>query len=422
MADFNTEKGCIDWLRANGFDVDTPVEVSSAEEVIKLRNELPALKKKMGLDMDGLVIKPNKINYQDWLNNDRPKTQVAFKPELEVAITKLISVEWSASGKNRTPVAIVEDCDLNGTTVSRANLCNTDLIKKLGIKVCSLVEIHKAGEIIPQITKVISTPDYAFDVPVPTVCEFCGEPLTDNGTSLTCNNSNCPETLKHRIDKWIDKQGIMYLARKTLDKIPGVNKIEDLYGLTMDSVKGVEGFGDGFQRVLKEIDKTREVTLAKFVAGFDLEGIGERVIQPVIDYYNCETLEDLFKLTVTHLVKVDGIADITAKAIVANLKEFKNQMVSLNKIVKIKGEKKMEVKNGNLNGMSFCFTGKLSMKRAEAQALVTENGGINKDGVTAGLTYLVTDTPDSGSSKNVKAQKLGTQVIDEAAFMRLING
>jgi DNA ligase (NAD+) len=156
MSDLNTELGCIDWLRENGFGIDAPFEIHSVDEIVYLRNKLPQFKEDSGLDMDGIVIKPNTIDRADWSSNVRPKTQVAFKPELDIATTRVLKVVWQVSGRNRCPVAELEPVELNGTTVTHATLCNPDYIKKLGVKIGSLVEVSKRGEIIPHIEKVIA--------------------------------------------------------------------------------------------------------------------------------------------------------------------------------------------------------------------------------------------------------------------------
>lgn len=256
---------------------------------------------------------------------------------------------------------------------------------------------------------------------IPKNCPSCGAELIQNGPFLECPNKNCSEVKLHRIMKWVNTMDIMFISRQTIEKLMEenlLNKIEDLYSLTVDKVSGIKGFGQGFQRIVDAISKTKSVPIEKFLAGFDMDGLGERIWQPIINKLNISSFEDLFSLTIDKLTQVPGIAEIRAEAILNNLAELGEEMISLSKIVKVDFAK--TTINGKLNGLSFCFTGKLeSLTREEAENLVRTNGGEVKS-VTKDLTYLVTNTPNSGTSKNQKAQKLGVKIITEKEFEVLI--
>lgn len=258
---------------------------------------------------------------------------------------------------------------------------------------------------------------------IPTNCPTCNSDLIRNGPFLECSNKNCPEVKVHQIMKWIQKQNIMHLARKTLDKLIEyklVNCIADLYTLKLEQVQHIDGIGQGFQRIIDEIDKSRNPTLAKYLSGFDMDGLGERVWQFVIDKLGLSTLENVFSLEYDELLSVDGIGPERAMAILNNLAELGSELIVTSRVVGISTVVKTRIIDGSLANLSFCFTGALkTMKRTEAEKLVTDNGG-SISSVSKNLNYLVTNDKDSGSSKNEKAAKLGIKLINEEEFLAMI--
>jgi DNA ligase (NAD+) len=258
---------------------------------------------------------------------------------------------------------------------------------------------------------------------IPTNCPVCGSKLVRNGPFLECSNSDCGEVKIHQIMKWIGKMDIMHLARKTVDKLMEaglVSNIADLYKIKLEQVQNIDGLGMGFQRVIDEINRSRNPPLAKFLAGFDMDGIGERIWQPIIDELNLVTLNDVFGIKFGQLLTVPGISEIRATAILENLAEMGDELIATAQITGISSPVKTAPVTGNLTGKSFCFTGALNtMKRADAEKMVLAKGGTISS-VKKGLTYLVTNDSTSGSAKNQKAQQLGIALINEIEFLELV--
>jgi DNA ligase (NAD+) len=418
---FQHEKDKSDWLSEMGFKVPDTWVFIDPEEIITLREKITKEKANLAFDIDGLVIK-NKVIDLDDMKRDRPLKQIAFKFDLDRAVTTLLAVEWYTSGKVRTPVAIMSPVQLNGTTVKQASLANPNLIKELSIRIGDTVEVVKRGEIIPKIERVIFTPADAKEVKFPKICACCGAKLVNEGTILYCPNKDCDETRLHRIEKWVEKNEIMNLSYTTIKKLwdAGIVKsIQDLYSLNVDKVRHLDGFGEGFERVVKEIDKKRVIPLARFVAAFDLDGYGERLISPLFDALRVQNLEDVFALTRADINKVPGWTGIRAIEFPNLIHDVKDEMKNLSGVVKI--EVPAKTAGGKLNGKSFCFTGALeTIKRKEAEKLVIDKGGAIASGVSKTLTYLVTNDTSSGSSKNKKAADLGIEIITEKEFLELI--
>ena len=158
------------------------------------------------------------------------------------------------------------------------------------------------------------------------------------------------------------------------------------------------------------------MTLPVFIAGFDIEGLGETMIQKLVDS-GFNTLQKLLDSTQEEISSVYGFADITARIFVEGLAENREEMLALtgNSIIDLE-----KPSDGALSGKSFCFTGELrTLKRADAEAMVKKLGGTCKSSVTKDLSYLVTNDTSSGSSKNVKAAKLGVPIINEEEFLAM---
>jgi DNA ligase (NAD+) len=173
----------------------------------------------------------------------------------------------------------------------------------------------------------------------------------------------------------------------------------------------------GAKKVIKSLKTRNTISLAAFIAGFDIEGIGETLMERLTEA-GFSTLDKLLAASVEEISAVNGFGDITAATLVQGLADNKTEMQKL--VEKGFITLKTPVEGGSLSGLSFCFTGELSMKRSQAEQLVKERGGTTKSSVVKGLSYLVTNDTASGSSKNKKAAQLGIPVIDEAAFMKLL--
>lgn len=428
---FDDEEGKLLFLKKNNFNT-VPLKIAkSAHEVIAYREQVMENRKNLDYDIDGLVIKEREVNHED-ASRDRPDRQIAFKFSLEEAVSVLRSVEWGENGATYTPVAVFDPVELNGTTVKRASLVNTNLIKSLDLKIGSHVVVVKRGEIIPKIISVVqSSQDEVFsEIEIPCKCSTCGTPLVDEGTRLYCPNRSCNKKVLHQLLKWVAVVDIRDLGETlvtSLFKTGKVKSIGDFYALTVQDLtpyfldnesleSGKKSLGA--EKVFNSIQSHKKIPLAKFISGFDIEGIGETVVETLMQS-GYTTLDKMLSASEPQIASVYRFAEILAHTFVSGLQENRSEMeqlVSSGTIELVQGEKR-----GTLSGLSFCFTGEMkTMKRADAQNLVKENGGSVKSSVVKGLSYLVTNDTTSGSSKNRKAAELGVPVINEDEFLKLV--
>ncbi len=408
------------WLAKMGFETPPQEIFDKPEDVIAYRARIMDRRPSLPFDIDGLVVKGRGIDEED-MARARPEKQIAFKFGLEEAVSTLREIEWSETGANYTPIGVVDPVRLAGTTVQRANLVNTNIIRGMGLRIGSRVILTKRGEIIPKIEALVENPPGTTEITVPSRCS-CGASLVDEGTRLYCPNPSCPKKSLHRLEKWLSVLDVRDFGSVILGNLHAsgrVKTIADLYSLSVEELAEYERMGEKLARkILRNLASKNEVSLARFIAGFDIEGIGELIVEKAVSA-GFDRLEKLRAAKVEDLASVDGLAEITARTIVDGLAELGPQMDELLATGAVRvAEPKA---SGPLSGLSFCFTGELSsMKRAEAQALVRSLGGSVKESVTKGLSYLVTNDPHSGSAKNQKAAAYGTKLIDEAQFLKLI--
>lgn len=420
---FTTEIEKLQWLQDCGFEVVPYTLCKGVASVIEYRTRVMETRSQLNYDIDGLVIKSHIIDTVD-LARSRPEKQIAFKFSLEEAVSTILAVEWSESGTTYTPVAIVEPVQLAGTQVQRASLANPNMIENLNLKIGSKVVLTKRGEIIPKIESLVKNPEHASEIEYPSICSSCQSALLNEGTRLKCPNPKCPKIAHHRIEKWISVLDIRdfgeNLIRRLFDS-GRIKNIPDIYTLTIEELAGLERMGEkSATKVYRALHSHVSISLQKFIAGFDIEGIGETMVDKLVEA-GFDTLEKLYTASEQDFAGVYQFGFILAKTLKDGLEILHPEMDSLlaMNIVSIKEQSK----NGVLIGKSFCFTGELqTMKRNEAENLVVSLGGTVKSSVVKGLSYLVTNTPESGSSKNKKAVSLSIPIINEQEFFSLTEG
>jgi len=427
---FTDETHKVEWLGKRGFETAVTKIFNDAEEVIAYREKVAKTRDKLPFDIDGLVVKDTVTDMAD-LRRARPEKQIAFKFELETAFSVLRQVEWSESGATYTPIGVVDPVRIAGTTVQRANLNNPGMIRALGLKIGSAVSVVKRGEIIPKIEGL--APEGAMpetgaagerEIEFPNRCTVCGADLIDAGTRLYCPNAGCPKRLLHRLEKWVDVLDIRELGEKLLRQLfdkERVRHIADLYTLDAQELAAYERMGElSAAKVIRHIQMPRELTLAAFTAGFDLEGVAETTMEKVAAA-GFNTLEKLRGASVEDLAAVYGLGEITAGVIVDGLKETAAAMDAVLQTGVISIAPPPPEDSQPLRGLSFCFTGELSsLKRGEAEERIKALGASAKTSVVKDLSYLVTNDPGSGSGKNKKARELGIPIIDEEQFLALL--
>lgn len=419
---FADEMEKINWLAGCGFTT-VPFKVcGGAEDVVNYRSHVMEIRPSLDYDIDGLVVKGMEIDPVD-LSRSRPEKQIAFKFSLEEAVSVLREVEWSESGATYTPVAKIDPVRLAGTTVRRASLANPNIISDLGLKIGSHVLVTKRGEIIPKIIALVENPPDASEIPVPEKCSVCQTELCNEGTRLYCPNDECPKLILHRLEKWISVLSVRDFGENLLRRLfekGMVRSISDLYTLTVEQLADIDRMGKiSAAKVLRSLHSKKKISLSAFIAGFDIEGIGETMTDKLVQS-GFDSLDKFFNASAEDFAAVYQFGPVLAGDLFSALKKLRPEM---EKVVEVSGITITTpvTAGGAFLGKSFCFTGELlSMKRQEAEKLIRDLGGQAKSSVTKDLSYLVTNNPESGSSKNKRAAELGIPVLSENDFLELV--
>lgn len=262
---------------------------------------------------------------------------------------------------------------------------------------------------------------------LPTVCPVCGGELTlsDNHCQLRCVNEFCKSKFSGRIGKWTNTIGAKEFGLTTIETLIDngvIDTISSLYTMDLDKIASISGLGKrSAMKMKKELDTHKEMSLAKFIAGYNIEGVGEKVIDNIIKAKNFQTFNDFFAYAESpERFVCDGVGSIISKKLAQGLQALREDMEKTLTFVTIKEpEKKTVNTNGVLAGKSFCFTGAASRPRKELWSMVEKNGGVIHEGIKKDTEFLVLADPNSTSSKAVKARKQGITLISEDDFVKM---
>lgn len=402
--------------------------VKDKEGVESCFKVMDSARESMPFEIDGMVVKMDEIKDQEkkGVRNGRPRWAVAWKFKPRGGQTVIEDVEFSVGHTGViTPVAKVSPVQVGGTVIQSVTLCNWDEIDRLGVKINDTVEVVRAGDVIPKISKVIKIGETTRKkIKRPEKCPECEADVTHEDVYYRCSSNNCSGQKRRLLQHWVDKRDIMYLGKRTVENLADAGwTVIDLYKNSRKQLERTGGLGAVMaQKIMKSIDKSRSVTLSEFLGALGLNGLGPSLADQLVEELNLKTVDDVFKVTKKDLVKLEGWGELRADEVLRGLDEKEDFIKRLSVILDIdKPRTKSITDAGILSGQSFCFTGSLSVPRKEAQELVVQYGGEVKSSVAKGLTYLVQADPSSTSNKTRKAEKYGTKIISEDQFLSMIN-
>ena len=407
--------------------------LSGERAVLDYVERLGEMRPELSFDMDGAVVKVNDLSQRTALgeNSSTPKWAIAYKYPPEQKKTKLLDITVAVGRTGViTPVAILEPVRLSGSVVSRATLHNIDFIRELDVRIGDSVIVQKAGEIIPEICESVKGErdgsERVFEMP--TVCPSCGSPLTrdgdGDGAAVRCTFVGCPAQKSRAIAHFVSKDAMNVdgLGPQIIELVLAngvISDVCDLYSITEDDVRNLEGMGDkSAQNLISAIEKSKSAGLERLLYAFGIRQVGAVAAESIAARFG--TLDALFEASLEDFTAVEDIGDITAKNLVEffesdRARELRDRLVAAG----VHTEAVAEQSSAVFEGMTFVLTGTLpTMTRDEASALIKRAGGKVSSSVSKKTSYVLAG--EEAGSKLTKAKDLGVRIIDEAEFLRML--
>lgn len=422
-----TQEDCFAWLKLQGFRTfDFRRLCRTREEVYDAIGEIEVGRRNIDVLTDGAVIKLNSVAERQVLGyTDKfPRWAIAYKFEAEECVTTVRDVRWQVGRTGKlTPLADLEPVELAGVTVRKATLNNFGDIVRKDVKKGSKVLIRRSNEVIPEILGTVEHVAGSIDVTKPTVCPFCGTPLIEEGANLFCPNADCRPRIVAKLSHFagkdaMDIEGLSEMTAGLLHDKLGIKNASQLYSLTKEQLLSLEGFKDKkAENLLASIEKSRKVTLDRFIYALGIDGVGKVAAADLASAYG--SVENLASATAESLLQLDNIGTITAQTIVSWFAEESNSSELRAMLSQVTPEVKKVVREGIFAGQFVVLTGTLTdYKRSEAQKIIEENGGVCQSSVTGKTTLVIAG--EAAGSKLEKAQKLGVRIIDESQFKAML--
>lgn len=420
--DTKTEEAKFARLKALGLGVPNFVATDLAGALAEHAAYSKTKRANLDYEIDGLVVRANDTHAQHMLGElgNRPRAATAYKFASQAKITKLVDIVWETGSSGRvSPVAVVDPVDLAGATVRRASLHNAGNVVELGIGIGDEVLVSRRNDVIPYIEEVVT--HKGKPAKPPTKCATCKVALDKSGEYLVCRNISCQALVEGRIENWIDALGVLEWGDKLITQLVDAKLVKepaDLYKLQAKDIANLERRGMIIgQKVIDNLRAQLPLSLPKFLAALGIENFGLQTAKAIVSA-GFDSLDKVQAAKESEIAAIPGVGPAKGKAVIEGLKKRKAE---IGRLVAAGITPVAKSASGPLAGKSFCFTGALSKPRKEYEQLVEDKGGTLLNGVTKELNYLIMADPLSGSSKAQKAAKYGTQCIDEAAFMAIVN-
>ena len=394
---------------------DAVKAASSVKKILDSRETL-------NYEIDGAVVKVNDINLQEKLGfvSKAPRWAVAWKFPASEKFSKVNDILFSVGRTGIvTPYATIEPVLISGANISNVTLHNLDELKRLDIKVNDTVLVKRAGDVIPQITKVNQEIRDGSERPVtvPEFCPSCGSELREDGPFLRCHaGMNCPAQLFGYFEHFVSRKamnidGLGYKINTHLINLGYVKKVADLFKLERyeTELKSLEGFGEkSIDNLFASINNARKPKLETFINALGIPEVGETTASSLARHF--KEFQSLRSASLDDLLQLDSIGEVVAKNII---EFFKNDPVGIDDLLdQIEIENYVASADSHLDGVRIVITGSFTeFSRDELKDIIKSKGGIPSSSVSANTNYLLYG--EKAGSKFKKATELGVELVDE---------
>ncbi len=433
-----------------GFKVSKNIAVCrNTNEIFEFINDWSYGRKQLNYEIDGIVIKVNSLAQQKQLGftAKNPRWAISYKFKAERAETKLLSIDYQVGRTGAvTPVANLKPVLLAGTTVKRASLHNSDVIKNLDVRINDSVYVEKGGEIIPKIVGVNTKLRSLESRPVifTSHCPECGTSLTkkeDEAAHYCPNEDHCPPQIKGKLEHFISRKAmnIDSLGEGKIEMLYDNNllvDVADFYQLVPEELLGLEKIIPGkngkkdsrisFQaktvsNIIIGIEKSKDIPFERVLFSLGIRYVGATVAKKLASHF--KNIEAIEKATFEELIEVDEIGIRIAESVI-NWFSKPEHISIIRKLgeagVKLELEESEGESSNILNGSSFVVSGVFEKhSRDEIKTLIEKFGGKNTSSISSKTGYLIAGN-NMGPAKRKKAEKFGVPIISEDDFVSMI--
>ncbi len=431
-----TQSAALQWLKQLGFTVSDIKLVNTAAELQAYYQSIIETRATLPFEIDGIVIKVNDLALQAQLGflSREPRWATAYKFPAETVMTRLNSVEWQVGRTGQlTPVGKLEPVNVGGVTVSNVTLHNIGEIQRLDVHEGDMVSVHRAGDVIPKVTRVWADerPASAKTVHLPSHCPVCDSPvILPEGEALArCTGGLfCPaqqqEALIHFVSrKAMDIDGLGERWLISFFEQGMVKNVADIYQLHQhrDALLNLEKLGEkSVDNLLGAIETSKKTTLPRFIFALGIGGVGESTAQNLATQFG-----DLTPLMTASIDALQQTPDVGAKTADSIFEFFraKHNIEVIERLleagVQWQPVSQIAASEQPLKGQSWVITGTLSsMGRDEAKAKLQALGAKVSGSISAKTSVLLAG--EKAGSKRAQAEKLAIDIMDEAQFLQLI--
>ncbi|WP_283170905.1 NAD-dependent DNA ligase LigA [Curtanaerobium respiraculi] len=437
----------LEWMREAGFHVNPDVKLcATRDEVMEFCRSALEKRGSLPYEIDGVVVKVNEFAIQDRMGFTAraPRWAIAYKfpPEEKTTLLRDITVQVGRTGA-LTPVAELEPVRVAGSTVARATLHNEDEVHRKDVRVGDTVIVRKAGDVIPEVLGPVLSlrPDGASAWSMPSACPSCGSPVVreEGEAAYRCVSIDCPAQAHERLVHWasrgaMDIEGLGVEVIGRLLESERVADVADYYNLTEYDLATLDmgrmnKEGEAIhlgpvmaKKIIAELDASKRRGFARVLFGLGIRHVGKTTAEAVAREF--PDIEKLRAASEEQLAAIDGIGGIIAHSIYLFLRTPQNERVIDRLIsmgVSMAEEQRGEQKPQTLAGMTFVLTGSLvqsGMTRTEAGDALKGLGAKVSGSVSKKTSYVVAG--EAAGSKYDKAVALGVPVLDEAAFLHVL--
>lgn len=428
--DITAHKQSIDYLKTLGFKtVPFYNKFSNIDDVIAELNRIGEIRSSLPFDIDGAVIKTDSFAQRAEIGSTAkfPRWALAYKYPPEEKETTVVDIEVAVGRTGvLTPTAVFEPVLVAGSTVSRATLHNQDFIDEKDIRLGDRVVIRKAGDIIPEVIRVVSHKENSERFVLPEICPSCGAAVIreEDEAAVRCVNPECPAQLLRNLIHFCsrDAMDIEGMGDAVLEKLVEsgmLSKASEIYTLKKEDFMTLEGFKDkSSQNLVDAVEKSKGNDLSKLVFALGIRHVGQKAGKILADHFG--SMEALMNASLEDLTAIEGFGGIMAQSVVDYfaLEQSKREIEALAALGVNMASQKEKIDN-RFEGKTFVLTGTLpTYSRNEASELIEKYGGKTASSVSKKTSYVLAG--EEAGSKLVKAQTLGVTIITEEEFNEMI--